>query len=217
MELDHLFICVNHGAPEAELLKDFGLTEGPPNRHPGQGTANRRFFFKNSFIELLYVDNESEIQSDLTKPTTLYDRFSNKEVSPFGIGFRPSSTEEKHAPFPAWNYHPIYLPPELSIEIGKAPITEPFCFFLSFGSRPDSWSEEKQPPFQHQCGFKEITSLRITIPKEETVSEVYAAVASVAGVEIVQGDEHFLEIGFDEKKKNKSHDFRPDLPLKFYW
>ncbi|HBU86299.1 MAG TPA: glyoxalase-like domain protein, partial [Acinetobacter sp.] len=55
MEVDHIFICVQSGAPEAETLKKFGLTEGSSNKHPGQGTENRRFFFKNSFIELIFL------------------------------------------------------------------------------------------------------------------------------------------------------------------
>lgn len=50
MVLDHIFICVQPGASEAEALIDFGLTEGSPNRHQGQGTANRRFFFRNAFL-----------------------------------------------------------------------------------------------------------------------------------------------------------------------
>jgi hypothetical protein len=36
IELDHLFVCTAPGAPEAEKLVQFGLHEGPPNRHPGQ-------------------------------------------------------------------------------------------------------------------------------------------------------------------------------------
>ena len=44
-ELDHVFICAAAGAPEAASLIAFGLTEGTPNTHPGQGTANRRFFY----------------------------------------------------------------------------------------------------------------------------------------------------------------------------
>ncbi|AFY78420.1 MAG: hypothetical protein IGR93_19055 [Hydrococcus sp. C42_A2020_068] len=54
-ELDHLFICTAIGAPEADRLLSFGLTEGTPNIHPGQGTANRRFFFHNVMLELLWV------------------------------------------------------------------------------------------------------------------------------------------------------------------
>lgn len=74
MEVDHVFICVEHGAHEAEVLKRFGLTEGSANRHPGQGTANRRFFFRNAFIELLYLQDFAEVQNELTKPTRLYER-----------------------------------------------------------------------------------------------------------------------------------------------
>jgi len=53
IELDHLFVCTAPGAPEAERLVQFGLREGPPNQHPGQGTANRRFTFANAMIELV--------------------------------------------------------------------------------------------------------------------------------------------------------------------
>jgi len=60
IELDHLFVCTAPGAPQAEDLVQFGLLEGPPNQHPGQGTANRRFSFKNAMIELLWVSDAEE-------------------------------------------------------------------------------------------------------------------------------------------------------------
>jgi hypothetical protein len=87
VELDHIFICVEPAAREAEALKEFGLTEGTANQHPGQGTSNRRFFFRNAFIELLYLHDLTEIQNELTKPTKLYERLVIKDgkVSPFGI------------------------------------------------------------------------------------------------------------------------------------
>ena len=53
IELDHIFVWTTCGAPEADCLRDFGLVEGSANRHPGQGTACRRFFFHNAMIELL--------------------------------------------------------------------------------------------------------------------------------------------------------------------
>jgi hypothetical protein len=60
LEFDHMFICTAVDAPEADLLVAFGLTEGAPNSHPGQGTACRRFFFRNAMLELVWVHNESE-------------------------------------------------------------------------------------------------------------------------------------------------------------
>jgi len=67
-ELDHLFVCT---APEAEKLVALGLHEGPPNRHPGQGTANRRFAFANAMIELLWVSDAHEAQSERARCTLL--------------------------------------------------------------------------------------------------------------------------------------------------
>lgn len=76
MLIDHIFIAVQPGAPEAAVLADFGLAEGSGNRHPGQGTANRRFFFDNAFIELLWLDNAAEARNDATRPTMLFERLT---------------------------------------------------------------------------------------------------------------------------------------------
>lgn len=111
-ELDHLFICTDVGAPEADLLRDFGLTEGPSNVHPGQGTANRRFFFHNAMLELFWVHDPMQAQSTRTHPTRLWERWQGRrgDASPFGICWRPQHLETTALPFPAWAYEPAYLP-----------------------------------------------------------------------------------------------------------
>jgi hypothetical protein len=80
-KIDHVLIFASIGAPEAERLIAFGLTEGSPNRHPGQGTANRRFFFDNATLELLWVENPEEAQSENGNP----DR-GREESSPWAYG-----------------------------------------------------------------------------------------------------------------------------------
>src|SRR5438067_7512672 len=108
MQLDHVFIRAAHGAPEAALLRDVGLLEGSGNRHPGQGTANRRFFFDNAFIELLWIDDARDAASDATRRTRLHERLDPAGgASPFGICFRPG-LGQKAVPFPAWAYMPAY-------------------------------------------------------------------------------------------------------------
>ena len=150
MELDHIFICTGNGAPEAELLKAFGLTEGSRNLHPGQGTANRRFFFHNAMLELLWVSDPDEAQCERTKPTRLFERCSlvNTNVSPFGFCFRAGRQSESKAPFSAWHYKPTYLPKSLFIEVGKSPLNEPMWFYFSSASRPDSIDGKKRQPRQ---------------------------------------------------------------------
>ena len=71
IELDHLFACTAPGVPEAEKLVQFVLHEGPPNQHPGQGTVNRRFSFANAMIELVWVGDAREAQSQNTRRTLL--------------------------------------------------------------------------------------------------------------------------------------------------
>jgi Glyoxalase-like domain len=111
IELDHLFVCTTPGAPEAEKLVQFGLHEGSPNQHPGQGTANRRFSFANAMIELIWVNDAREAQSQNTRRTLLWERWSGRETnaSPFGICMRPADSQDTEPPFAAWEYRPAYL------------------------------------------------------------------------------------------------------------
>jgi Glyoxalase-like domain len=220
MEIDHIFICVRPGAPEAEVLKEFGLTEGSPNKHPGQGTANRRFFFHNAFIELLWLEDPREAQSEVTRPTMLYERLSaeSEEISPFGLCFRPTSSNGEKAPFSTWSYKPSYLPTGFEIAIAEgAPLSEPMWFFLSFASRPDIAPKEKQPPLLHRIGLMEVTSVWISLPKSKQLSAPAICAVQSRSMSVVEGPTHFLEIGFNHEVKGCSHDFRPILPLGFRW
>src|SRR5947209_7734859 len=126
VELDHVFVCVNRSAPEAEEVSRFGLSEGPANVHPGQGTANRRFFFRNGMLELLWVENPEEARNEVTAPTQLWERWTQRHSGscPFGILVRPANTDET-VPFPAQEYRPVWLPADLRIYIARADVNEP--------------------------------------------------------------------------------------------
>ena len=219
MEVDHIFICTQHGAPEAEVLKEFGLTEGSSNKHFGQGTANRRFFFKNLFIELLWLESSEEAISPITAPTRLYDRLTSKSVniSPFGICFRPKTLENKAPKFSNWNYKPLYLPNNLEVNVAKNTLlSEPMWFFLSFASRPDNAPQEKRQPLIHSSGLSEVTSIQVIIPnanKNFTLSNK----EQLGILKINDGNEHRVEITFDHGKNNLTHDFRPTLPMVFIY
>src|SRR4051812_7604845 len=101
VEVDHVFIVTSIGAPAAERLREFGLLEGAPNQHPGQGTACRRFFFRNAMLELLWLENPTEACSDQTRRTMLWERCSGTG-SPFGIILRPVAEHAPPCPFPSW-------------------------------------------------------------------------------------------------------------------
>jgi tetratricopeptide (TPR) repeat protein len=136
-EFDHVFICVSVGGEEAGALAAFGLTEGTPNVHPGQGTASRRFFFANSYLELLWVTSAEEAQSKAIQPTYLWERWRDRAsgVCPLGLGFRPKIQDDGGAPFSTWEYHPPYLPSPFCLHVATNAnlLTEPMLFCLPLG------------------------------------------------------------------------------------
>src|SRR3954465_7960291 len=119
-EFDHVFICVSVGGKEADALATCGLTEGTGNTHPGQGTACRRFFFANAYLELLWVVDSTEAGSEPARRTRLLDRWALRRAGacPFGVILRPSvDALETRPPFPTWSYTPPYLPAGLVIDV----------------------------------------------------------------------------------------------------
>jgi len=120
IDLDHFFIWTDVGAPAAAALTALGFVEGAPNIHPGQGTANRRFFFDNAMLELLWVQDEAEAGSAPVRRLHLLERWQGREAgaSPFGLCFRPVGAAAQALPFPGWTYQPSYLPEGVSMHIG---------------------------------------------------------------------------------------------------
>jgi hypothetical protein len=212
VELDHLFVCTAVGAPEAEKLVQFGLLEGPPNQHPGQGTANRRFAFANAMIELIWVSDANEAQSESTRRTLLWERWSGRQQNacPFGICLRPADTEVTGAPFPAWEYRPAYLPDSLCMHIGEGGIEEPMWVYLSFMRR----AQREQWFVEHPAGIREITGLTLTTPVPLR-SDVSQKIVESGILATRTGAASLLEIEFDGKRRKERVDFRPHLPFVF--
>jgi hypothetical protein len=222
IELDHLFICTSTGAPEADHLVQFGLTEGAPNRHPGQGTACRRFFFRNAYLELLWVADPAEAQADLVRRTGLWERWSGRGrgASPFGVCLRPFRRGVDEAPFPAWAYRPPYLPDPLTIQMGanSGVVTEPLLCFLTFGRRPDSDEVSSPQPLEHAAGFRAITRASVSRPLGGAdLIALRAVEQECPRLSFVSGDEDLMELGFDEETEGQSADLRPILPLIMRW
>jgi hypothetical protein len=219
--LDHVFICTSIGGAEADRLVTFGLIEGTPNVHPGQGTACKRFFFHNAYLEMLWVYDSVEAQSELIQPTRLWERWTSrsKAVCPFGFGFRSKSHEASELPFSTWQYHPPYLPPPLSIQVVKNSdvLTEPMLFHLAFAQRPDSYPIAKRQSVEHPCGLREITLFEFVSPQRDKLSPELQAALDADLISLRVGTEYLLELGFDGESHGRKANFRPALPLVFRW
>jgi hypothetical protein len=220
-ELDHLFICTDRGAAVADRLVTLGLIEGSPNIHPGQGTANRRFFFDNLMLEFLWVHNPGEAQSEPIARTRLWERWvgRNSSACPFGLCLRPGMGEEAIAPFSHWAYHPPYLPASLSIAVGTNSdvLTEPMLFVIAFGKRPDQLPIEKAQPLNHPIGFRNITRVSLSGPIASPPTSEWQAMLEAVSLPYQSSPDYCLELGFDGEFQGQRLDFCPELPLIFSW
>lgn len=225
VEFDHLFICTDMGAPAADRLITLGLAEGSRNVHPGQGTANRRFFFRNAMLELVWVQDPQAAQSAPIQPIRIWERWvattqakkkSDDMTCPFGFCIRSTELE---APFPSWPYHPPYLPPSLSYPVGSnsESLTEPMLFQNPMGQRPDSFPANRAQPLHHPIGFCEITRVELMSPITTDPSDALKGILKTNLVQVCSGSVHVVTLGFDHEQNDQQINFLPELPLILSW
>jgi hypothetical protein len=211
IELDHFFILTGPGAPQAELLSEIGLIEGTPNDHPGQGTANRRFFFADSMLELAYVQDINEAVNGPGSRLRIAERAANAGTSPFGIVVR-ASQELVLEPFPGWCYRPDYLENGEYFHIGENSglLEEPLCIYVPFKFPAATAQPLPADP------FTSVTEIGISVPVSQP-SVVLETLAQCERISLRLNEPHRLEIVFNQGKQGNSRDLRPDLPLIIRW
>jgi len=188
------------GAPEAEGLLNAGLVEGSSNTHPGQGTANRRFFFESGFLELIWVHDEREAQSELTAPTKLWDRWAGRgrSANPFGLCFASAEGADSALPFPSWAYRPGYLADDRCFHFADhLPLSEPEVFVLSW---PQGHSSPKAEPTRHPLGLCEMRSVSVGLPDPASISSTLRAISDAGLVKVHRSATPELIIEFTSQK-----------------
>jgi hypothetical protein len=212
MELDHVFITCTPGAPEGDVLVQAGFVEGSRNTHAGQGTSNRRFFFRNAYLELLWIHDAQEARSERTRPTRLWERCGERVSTAcrFGLVFRPAYEDER-PPFPTWSYHPAYLPPSTSIEFAQGTsIAEPELIYLPF-ARADGLARQATA---HPVGIHDMDAVRIGMPALDALTCASHAAQRSGWVSYFTADEPLLVLTTPDLGA-RVVDLRPVLPLRF--
>jgi len=209
--LDHFLINTDEGAPQAELLSELGLVEGIPNDHPGQGTANRRFFFRNAMLELGYVRDADEAINGPARRLRTVERTRDARASPFGVILRALGDSAEPA-FPGWRYFPDYFGPDTYFYIGENSdiLEEPLCVVMPPNLPPRSSQPLSAEPYTN------VTELRIGVPVSRP-SSVLEAIGDVEGITIQLGAPHCMEVVFGHEREGMSRDLRPALPLVIHW
>lgn len=198
MELDHIFVFCKPDSGYGQWLKSFGLVETYRRQHPGQGTENICFCFENAFIELLWVNDESETRSPLIARTGLYERSRHRDLGtcPFGIAWRGSGQ------IPTWPYHPPYMPPQVAIDVatdGDDP-TQPMMFRSPGDSAPRSWPAERRGNLQRDAGFQSVRLQQLAIPSNKSPSPALQTLASDVGFDLCNGGSSYrMDLRLDRR------------------
>ena len=225
MELDHIFIFTEFPEQAAQSLQQFGLTEGTPNVHPGQGTACRRFFFNNAYLELVWVTSEEEIKSPVVAKTKLWERSQYKltRYCPFGLCFRKKNQlSELDTLFEdCWQYQSSYFPDGLYANVASNTNfpAEPMLFELSFSRiAPNDYPAEYQQPLKHSREFREITKIILELPGPVNhLSDAMKKVINNSIVTLDEGDNYSAILEFDHGIKGEARSFHNTLPLTIHW
>lgn len=207
--LDHFFVLTAADAPVANQLSAIGLVEGSRNSHPGQGTANRRFFLADTTLEFLYLRDENEARSGPGRRLGIAQRMQHRNASRFGLIVKQQAAHE-NAPFPGWKYCPQYFDDDQCFHVGEnsALLAEPLCICMPANlPRPEVSAQTENP------GWK-LTELRISVPVDKP-SPVLAAVADCSGISLRLDAPHHLEIIFNANEAGAVLALSPQLTLRW--
>ena len=199
MDVDHIFIFTDDNGKIADQLVEFGLSEGSSRVHIGQGTTNRKFYFSNFFLEILWVHNENETKSALIEPTGLWQRanFKKNNYSPFGLCL--VNTDETNPLFEnAYKYQPEYFPQGFSIDIlrNETQSNLPWTFRLPFKGQKKNESE----PTKHENELQFLT--KTTFQYELNIENQFLGFfENEKTIEFVKADKTWLNLKFDNGKQ----------------
>ena len=212
LELDHFFILVQPEAKVADVLVSLGMQEGARNKHEGQGTSNRRFYFPNGMLELLWVRDEEEANAGPGRELRFPERVNDPTASPFGVILRRKDHLSLGMPFEGWKYQPDYFEPPWTFHIGANSnnLLEPLCIYVPF-IEPDVATHKIEEGI-----YKSITNVQIYTPSKP-LSDVLVIADAADRLSINHGHEHLMEVTFDNHQCGISRDLRPDIPLIIYW
>lgn len=205
MTIDHIFVFIDDKGKVADELVDFGLTEGSSRVHDGQGTTNRKFYFWNFFLEILWVHNETEIKSEQTKPTALWQRaeYKTNSCSPFGLCF-VNSDDTQQLFENAFKYQPDYFPKGMAIDIIKNDNQPdlPWTFQLPFKGQKKNDNE----PTNHSNGI-EILSKAVFEYKNSIDNQYLEFFKEENQIAFIKSSRNWLKLSFDGGKQGKAKDF----------
>jgi hypothetical protein len=222
LEPDHCFIWVSEDAPEAELLRAFGLNQDkdPEVVRAGNGASWISFSFENFYLELMWVHDEDAFKENWVWWNNTHDdraHWENTGASPFGLAFHRVNPDTLNLPFKvAEHFNPVR--DGGWVDHGNPQL--PHIFVMGpRGAMPDPWwmtPEARERARTHPAGIRRLTKLRLGTPQLPTHA-AFQVLNQQGALDSYASEEHVLELTFDDRRQGKTYDARPGLPLIFHY
>jgi len=238
LQADHFNIWVNNPEIAKKRLNDIGFTSIPDSLsevHLGQGTTGRYFHFLNTYLELIFVYDQDELEKNnsINKDLDFTKRanFENNGASPLSIALRVKNYDVDKIPFERIKYHQEWMGKDqciYSAKNSKIKLKEPSIFVVypeieaeNFESLADLMTIPDEYAFarefyKHPNGAKKVTKTVITSADTDLNTETIQAVNKIENLTVKNGSEYLMELYFHENIQGKSFDLRPELPLIVY-
>lgn len=212
LSVDHILLAVSPRGREVDVLEAAGFTEGAPNVHPGQGSACRRFFFDNAYLEFAWLESEADATASGIQRTGLTTRLrGGTTASRIGICIRLSAG--RSPPVETWPYRPPYLPAESSIPVAvnSTRLDEPLLFFV-----PSEFAR-RATGVVHRNRVARISRVQAQIAGDRRPSPELGWLAASGLVSVTYGPSESLTIEFDQGRQGQRVALDTESPLLLEW
>jgi len=236
--VDHVNIWLKNPRIAKDKLEEIGF-QGIPDSlcliHTGQGTTGRYFYFLNSYLEFIFINDEEEFEDNAEKNKELdfIERVNNHETGflPFSIALKMENYNKDQIPFEVIPYAQDWMGESNKIyaaKNSKIKKEEPSLFIIYPEIAYDVFENKKELSkipeeysiwrefYKHKNGAEKISKIKIHSSELDPKSETVKMLKKLKEVELVEGEEYLMELYFDNQKKNEIYDMRPEIPLKIY-
>ena len=117
LNIDHIIIWTKQNAPDTSLFQQKGFTVDAKRMvHTGFGTGGRYIFFYNVYIELFYLNDDSEFNNKYQNIMSISrSDWVNNNDCPFGLGLSINPYDSMQIPFPTKSLQAAWMKPNSSI------------------------------------------------------------------------------------------------------
>jgi hypothetical protein len=208
-----LILFSSHQGREADTLVSAGFVEGSNRVHPGQGTRNRKFYFENFFLEIVWIHDEEELKSEQMAPTCLWERANHSiyGLSPFALCLAP--TEDSVVLFRnSIRYQPSYGPEGNAFSI-LTHKKHPYLPWTCRLPRMSRWTGIEEP-MRHSPGMRKLSKVIFGIPVPDFHNSFTNLLQNSSIVFFEAAAQYKVTLEFDHQEKGQRVEFK-EIPLVF--